>query len=201
MTLAPPSPRLRVSNATRPPCPRDSYVNMPPSSSSGCAVTISKLVRVWSFCKLCQSAAMPRSKASGCADGIGFELTALGDWARTGIDRTRKGSPPRTAKTKGNVLPDRDAIRPPYAFCEISNEMFRDCRFSPEVFSDLSCAHRARCGWNCEDPVSGVRDIPIHPNTTGPDSSIRFLVQSNGIVRPQRALSTQNTKTFWHPER
>jgi hypothetical protein len=29
-------------------------------------------------------------------------------------------------------------------------------------------------------------------------SNLRIFVRSNGIVRPQGGLSTQNTKTFWH---
>src|SRR5205807_8015906 len=88
-----------------------------PSSSSGCAVTISRLVRVWSFCRLCQSAAAPRSKASGWAAGIGRELTALGDCALTESDRTRKGTAqPNTAKIRGSNLLDLDAILPPPPF-------------------------------------------------------------------------------------
>ena len=29
-------------------------------------------------------------------------------------------------------------------------------------------------------------------------SNLRIFVRSNGIVRPQKGLSTQNAKTFWH---
>src|SRR6267378_947427 len=81
MTFAPPSPRFNVSSATRVPCPRDSYVSMPPSSSSGCAVTMIKLARVCSFIRLCQSAVEPRLIGSSCASGEALIEESYGVWA------------------------------------------------------------------------------------------------------------------------
>ena len=40
--------------------------------------------------------------------------------------------------------------------------------------------------------------IRIRPGLRRSASNLRIFVRNNGIVRPQRALSTQNTKTFWH---
>ncbi len=69
---------------------------------------------MWSFCRLCQSAAAPRSKGSGCAAELGFEVTAVGDCAITSSDRNGRGSVhPTATRIMGSILLGRDVILPP----------------------------------------------------------------------------------------
>src|SRR5215469_12207126 len=84
---------------------------MPPSSSSGCAVTIKRLARVCSFCKLCQRAAAPRSKGRGSAATVGLCVSAPGDWAFAPSDQVNRVSEDTHAvnRLSANVW-DRDAI-------------------------------------------------------------------------------------------
>src|SRR5579859_1053082 len=99
---------------------------MPPSSSSGWAVTIRTLARVRSFCRLWESAAAPLSNESGCAAARGSELTPVGDWALIAPDRNRKSEAHATAAaTTGSNLMVLDAIHPPWRAQKNSGEMFR----------------------------------------------------------------------------
>ena len=45
-----------------------------------------------SFCRLCQSAAAPRSNGNGSASGGGYGLTEAGDCALAGAHRMKSGS-------------------------------------------------------------------------------------------------------------
>src|SRR5262245_19959099 len=105
MTLAPPSPRFSVSSPTRVPRPRDSYVSMPPSSSSGCAVTMIRLARVRSFFRLCQSAAEPCRIEISRASVAGSFADKYGGCASAPAAIT-------SARTAALLLDDR-AIGPP----------------------------------------------------------------------------------------
>src|SRR5215469_14072054 len=103
MTLAPPSPRFRVSSVTRAPIPRDSYVSMPPSSSSGWAVTIMRLARVWSFLRLCHTAAVPRFMGTSYALDDALIDESYGVCAYSS-EESRRDNPTNRARFMGNLI-------------------------------------------------------------------------------------------------
>ena len=70
MRFWPPSPRVRVSMATRAPRPRDSKVRRPPSSSSGWATMSMREARVRSLRRSCWRAGAPWLMG-GCRRGTG----------------------------------------------------------------------------------------------------------------------------------